>query len=160
MLQRGRAMQTKVPGELLESVVDLIEDGVIISLPDGSVAYHNKVIPDMFGLPKDFLPRNLSDFGEINWNRRMNRAAFDAGSQYGIAAASDRAMRFEEKVTSGATVRFLEITVRRMFPGSRKSEVRIIVVRDVSPRRRLEATLQTPGICGLKTSSPEMMRLV
>ena len=159
MLQRGRAMQTKVPGELLESVVDLIEDGVIISLPDGSVAYHNKVIPDMFGLPRDFLPKTLSDFGEINWNRRMNRAAFDAGSQYGIAAASDRAMRFEEKVTFGATVRFLEITVRRMFPGNRKSEVRIIVVRDVSPRRRLEATLQTPGICGLKTSSPEMMRL-
>jgi transcriptional regulator with PAS, ATPase and Fis domain len=68
-------------------------------------------------------------------------------------------MCFEEKVTAGSTVRFLEITVRRMFPGSRKSELRVIVVRDVSPRRRLEATLQTPGICGLKTSSPEMMRL-
>jgi len=152
-------MQARVPGEMLESVVDLIEDGVIIALPDGNVVYHNKVILDMFGLPKGSIPRSLTDLGEINWNRRMNRAAFDAGSQYGIAAASDRAMRFEEKVTSGATVHFLEITVRRMFPGNRKSELRVIVVRDVSPRRRLEATLQTPGICGLKTSSPEMMRL-
>ena len=152
-------MQAGVPGELLESVVNLIEDGVVISLPDGSLTYYNKIVLDMFGLPKGAKPGSLSDLGEINWNRRMNRAAFDAGSQYGIAAASDRAMRFEEKVTSGATVRFLEITVRRMFPGNRKSEVRVIVVRDVSPRRRLEATLQTPGICGLKTSSPEMMRL-
>jgi len=152
-------MQPGIPVELLESVVDLMEDGVVISLPDGSVVYHNPVILDMFGLSKDSSPRMLSDIGEVNWNRRMNRAAFDAGSQYGIAAASDRTMRFEEKVTAGSTVRFLEITVRRMFPGSRKSELRVIVVRDVSPRRRLEATLQTPGICGLKTSSPEMMRL-
>ena len=152
-------MQPGIPVELLESVVDLMEDGVVISLPDGSVVYHNPVILDMFGLSKDSSPRMLSDIGEVNWNRRMNRAAFDAGSQYGIAAASDRTMRFEEKVTVGSTVRFLEITVRRMFPGSRKSELRVIVVRDVSPRRRLEATLQTPGICGLKTSSPEMMRL-
>lgn len=152
-------MQPGIPVELLESVVDLMEDGVVISLPDGSVVYHNPVILDMFGLAKDSSPRMLSDIGEVNWNRRMNRAAFDAGSQYGIAAASDRTMRFEEKVTAGSTVRFLEITVRRMFPGSRKSELRVIVVRDVSPRRRLEATLQTPGICGLKTSSPEMMRL-
>ena len=152
-------MQSGIPVELLESVVDLMEDGVVISLPDGSVVYHNPVILDMFGLAKDSLPRMLSDIGEVNWNKRMNRAAFDAGSQYGIAAASDRPMRFEEKVTAGSTVRFLEITVRRMFPGSRKSELRVIVVRDVSPRRRLEATLQTPGICGLKTSSPEMMRL-
>ena len=152
-------MQPGIPVELLESVVDLMEDGVVISLPDGSVVYHNPVILDMFGLSKDSSPGMLSDIGEVNWNRRMNRAAFDAGSQYGIAAASDRTMRFEEKVTAGSTVRFLEITVRRMFPGSRKSELRVIVVRDVSPRRRLEATLQTPGICGLKTSSPEMMRL-
>ncbi len=152
-------MHSGIPVELMESVVDLMEDGVIISLPDGSVVYHNPVILDMFGLAKDSLPGMLSDIGEVNWNKRMNRAAFDAGSQYGIAAASDRQMRFEEKVTVGAAVRFLEITVRRMFPGSRKSELRVIVVRDVSPRRRLEATLQTPGICGLKTSSPEMMRL-
>ena len=152
-------MRPDIPVELLESVVDLMEDGVVISLPDGSVVYHNPVILDMFGLSKDSSPRMLGDIGEVNWNRRMNRAAFDAGSQYGIAAASDRTMCFEEKVTAGSTVRFLEITVRRMFPGSRKSELRVIVVRDVSPRRRLEATLQTPGICGLKTSSPEMMRL-
>jgi PAS domain S-box-containing protein len=152
-------MQPGVPIELLESVVDLLEDGVVISLPDGRVVYHNQIILDMFGLSKDSIPKMLSDIGEVNWNKRMNRAAFDAGSQYGIAAASDRPMRFEEKVTAGSTVRFLEITVRRMLPGSRKSEVRVIVVRDVSPRRRLEATLQTPGICGLKTSSPEMMRL-
>jgi PAS domain S-box-containing protein len=152
-------MRSSVPMELLESIVDLMEDGVIIALPDGAITYHNQVILDMFGMAKDSTPAMLSQIGDINWSKRMNRAAFDAGSQYGIAAVSDSPMRIEEKVSAGATVRFLEITVRRLFPGSRKNEVRVIVVRDVSPRRRLEATLQTPGICGLKTSSPEMMRL-
>lgn len=152
-------MRSSVPIELLESVVDMMEDGVVIALPDGSVTYYNQMILDMFGLPKDSVPRVLTDIGAINWSKRMNRAAFDAGSQYGMVTASDQPMRFEEKVMAGTTVRFLEFTVRRLFSGSRRNEVRVIVVRDVSPRRCLEATLQTPGICGLKTNSSEMLRL-
>jgi PAS domain S-box-containing protein len=146
--------------ELVESVLEQIEDGVVIALPDGRITYHNRMILDMFGLPKDKGPTALSELGEINWNKRIIRAALDAGNQYGMATSSDRPMRFEEKVTTGSTVRFLEFTIRRLFSGTRKNEMRVIVARDISPRRRLEATLQTPGICGLKTSSPEMLRLL
>ena len=58
-------MQPGVPIELLESVVDLLEDGVVISLPDGRVVYHNQIILDMFGLSKDSIPKMLSDIGEV-----------------------------------------------------------------------------------------------
>jgi PAS domain-containing protein len=68
--------------ELLESIIDLMEDGVIIALPDGAIAYHNQVILDLFGVAKDSTPTMLSQIGDINWSKRMNRAAFDAGSQY------------------------------------------------------------------------------
>ncbi len=153
-------MQHSVPMELVESVLEQIEDGVVIALPDGRITYHNRMILDMFGLPKGKVPAALSDLGEINWNKRIIRAALDAGNQYGMATSSDRPMRFEEKVTAGATVRFLEFTIRRLFSGTRKNEMRVIVARDISPRRCLEATLQTPGICGLKTTSPEMLRLL
>jgi transcriptional regulator with PAS, ATPase and Fis domain len=146
--------------ELVESILDQIEDGVVIALPGGKITYYNRIIIDMFGLPRDKVPASLNDLGEINWNKRIIRAAFDAGNQYGMVTSSDRPMRFEEKVVAGATVRFLEFTVRRLFSGTRKNELRVIVARDISPRRCLEATLQTPGICGLKTSSPEMLRLL
>ncbi len=45
-------MRSSVPMELLESIVDLMEDGVIIALPDGAIAYHNQVILDIFGVAK------------------------------------------------------------------------------------------------------------
>ena len=153
-------MRANVPIELLESVVDQIEDGVVITLPDGRITYYNPMILDMFGLPKDATPLLLNDIGEINWNKRIIRASFDAGNPYGMVTSSDRPMRFEEKVSAGAAVRFLEFTVRRLFSGNRKNEMRVIVARDISHRRCLEATLQTAGICGLKTSSPEMLRLL
>lgn len=153
-------MRHSVSMELVESVLEQIEDGVVIALPDGRITYHNRMILDMFGLPRGNIPSALSELGEINWNKRIIRAALDAGNQYGTATSSDRPMRFEEKVTAGTTVRFLEFTIRRLFSGTRKNEMRVIVARDISPRRRLEATLQTPGICGLKTSSPEMLRLL
>ena len=107
-------MQHSVPMELVESVLEQIEDGVVIALPDGRITYHNRMILDMFGLPKGKVPAALSDLGEINWNKRIIRAALDAGNQYGMATSSDRPMRFEEKVTAGATVRFLEFTIRRL----------------------------------------------
>jgi transcriptional regulator with PAS, ATPase and Fis domain len=153
-------MRHSVPMELVESVLEQIEDGVVIALPDGRITYHNRMILEMFGLPKGTVAAALSDLGEINWNKRIIRAALDAGNQYGMATSSDRPMRFEEKVTAGSTVRFLEFTIRRLFSGTRKNEMRVIVARDISPRRCLEATLQTPGICGLKTTSPEMLRLL
>jgi PAS domain S-box-containing protein len=153
-------MKPNVPMELVESILDQIEDGVMITLPDGRITYHNRTILDMFGLSKDQDLSTLSDLGAINWSKRIIRASFDAGNQYGMATSSDRPMRFEEKLTVGSTVRFLEFTIRRLFSNNRKNEMRVIVARDISPRRCLEATLQTPGICGLKTASPEMLRLL
>lgn len=153
-------MQSGTHMELLESVLDEMEDGVIISLPDGKITYHNRMILDMFGLPSDAAPASLNDIGHIHWSKRITRAALDTGSQYGLITSSDQPVRFEEKVSVGPTLRFIEFTVRRLHSETRKHEIRVIVARDISPRRRLEATLQTPGICGLKTCSPDMLRLL
>ena len=146
--------------EILESVIDQIEDGIIIALPDGKITYHNYMVKELFGLPEETAPKTLNDLGKINWSRRMTRAALDSGEQYGIAKSSDRQIRFEDKVHVGDTVRFLELTVRRLFSSRRQDEVRVIIVRDISARRRLEATLQTGGACGLISSNPQVLKLL
>lgn len=146
--------------EVLESVIDQIEDGIIIALPNGKITYYNHMVKELFGLTEDFTPTSLSELGKINWSKRMARAAFDSGEQYGVIQASDHLIRFEEKVHVGETARFLEFTVRRLFSKTREHEVRVIVVRDISARRRLEATLQTGGTCGLISSNPEMLKLM
>ena len=146
--------------EVLESLIDQIEDGIVLALPDGKITYYNRMVKTLFGLAVDFAPLTLADLGKIKWNKRIVRAAIDAGADYGVAQASGREMRFEEKVHAGDTVRFLEFTVRRLFSQTRQNEVRVIVIRDVSARRRLEATLQSGGACGLLSTNPDMLRLL
>jgi PAS domain S-box-containing protein len=146
--------------EILESVIDQIEDGIIIALPDGKITYHNRMVKELFGLVDEATPRALNDLGNINWSKRMTRAALDSGEQYGIAKSSDRQIRFEDKVNAGETTRFLEFTVRRLFSSRRQDEIRVIIIRDVSAKRRLEATLQTGGACGLVSTNPEVLKLL
>jgi PAS domain S-box-containing protein len=146
--------------ELLESLIDQIEDGIVLALPDGKITYYNRMVKALFGLSADVAPLTLSDLGKINWNKRIVRAAIESGADYGVAQASGREMRFEEKVHVGDTVRFLEFTIRRLFSESRQNEVRVIVIRDVSARRRLEATLQSGGECGMISTSPDMLKLL
>lgn len=76
--------------EILESVIDQIEDGIIIALPDGKITYYNRMVKELFGLLDEATPRALNELGNINWSKRMTRAALDSGEQYGIAKSSDR----------------------------------------------------------------------
>lgn len=153
-------MHPNLPMELIETVLDQIEDGVLIAFPDGKISYCNGAVHDLFGLPKEREILTLKDLGAIDWNKRIVRAAVIAGNQYGMATSSDVPMKFEEKIVAGSSVRFLEFTVRRLFSGRRKHEMRLIVARDISTRRCLEATLDAPSICGLKTNSPKMLSLM
>ncbi|NOT18465.1 MAG: sigma 54-interacting transcriptional regulator [Sulfuriferula sp.] len=146
--------------EVMESLIDQIEDGIVLALPDGKITYYNRMVKVLFGLAADFAPLSLMDLGQINWNKRMVRAAIDSGADYGIAKASTQEMRFEEKVHAGEEVRFLEFTIRRLHSQTREQEVRVIMIRDVSAKRRLEATLQNGGACGLISTNPEMLKLL
>ena len=146
--------------EVLESIIDQINDGIIIATPEGKISYYNNIVRDLFGLTQDDPLEHLKNLSDINWSKRLVRAAIDSGGDYGTAMASDLAIHFEEKVKAGDSSRFLEFTIKRLFSHSRQHEIRVIVVRDVSAKRRLEATLQSGGACGLITNSPEMLKVL
>jgi len=146
--------------EVLESIIDQINDGIVITSPEGTISYYNHVIRDLFGLGEAQPIKQLKDLCKINWSKRLARAAIDSGGDYGTAIASDRAIHFEEKIHAGDTIRFLQFTIKRLFSQNRQHEIRVIVIRDISAKRRLEATLQSGGTCGLITGSPEMLKVL
>jgi PAS domain S-box-containing protein len=146
--------------EILASLIDQIEDGIVLAQPNGKITFYNRIVKELFGLTADFSPQSLTDLGRINWSKRMVRAAIESGEDYGTAKAGAHEMRFEEKVHAGADVRFLEFTIRRLNSETRDREIRVILIRDVSTKRRLEATLQHGSACGLVSSNPEMIKLL
>lgn len=146
--------------DIMETVVDQVDDGVLVASADGQILFHNAAVRDLFAIGGGIPLQSLKQLGRIGWNKRVVRAALDSGELDPIAKASDRVLRFEEKVGAGGSVRFLEFAVRRMRRDAAGSEIRVVVVRDVTVRRQLEATFEETDACGLITSSAEMLNLI
>jgi transcriptional regulator with PAS, ATPase and Fis domain len=146
--------------ELMETVVDQIDDGVAVSTADGRILYHNRALQRLFGLASGTPLQSLQQFGKLGWGKRLLRAVADAAEAESAARAAERTLRFEEKVNQGDSVRFLEFSVRRARSPAGDGEFRVIVVRDVSERRELEATLEQTKACGLITANAELLGVI
>ncbi|MGB0128895.1 MAG: sigma 54-interacting transcriptional regulator [Rhodocyclaceae bacterium] len=146
--------------ELMETVVDQIDDGVAVSTADGRILYHNRALLRLFGVATGTPLQSLRQFGKLAWSKRLIRAVADVAEADGTTRASDRTLRFEEKVNLGDCVRFLEFSVRRARTPAGDGEFRVVVVRDVSERRELEATLEQTKACGMITANAELLAVI
>jgi PAS domain S-box-containing protein len=146
--------------EVLETVIEQIHDGVLVAAGDGQILYHNGAVRELFGIASNEPLQNLRQFGRFNWNRRAAKPALDTGGSDAAARGAERPLRFEETVSSAGGVRFLECTVRRMHSPAGGGDLRVVVVRDVTVRRQLEATLEETNACGLITNHAEMLNLI
>lgn len=146
--------------QVIETVIDQIDDGVLVADGSGRILYHNAAVRDLFGLSREFALQDLRQLGRFSWNRRAVRNSADAGEPVAAGRTADRTQRFEERVGVGAGVRFLAFTVRRMGLPAAGGEIRVVVVRDVTLRRQIEATLEESKACGLITANAEMLNLI
>lgn len=156
----GASQDLHVLREVTETVVEQLDDGVVVSTVDGRILYHNRAVRKLFGILSDDPLQSLRQLGRFSWSRRVVKAALDSGEHDAVMRTSDRILRFEEKFTRGDCMCFLEFSVRRTRSPSSGGELRIIVVRDVTVRRQLEATLEETKTCGLITGNAEMLNLI
>jgi DNA-binding NtrC family response regulator len=143
--------------EVLAVVIEHVDDGVLVAGADGRILYHNAAIRDLFGLGDAAPLAAIEELGKFAWTRRGARKSADGEAP---VRSPDRAQRFEEQIRVGGATRFLEVAVRRQPAGPGGRELRVVTIRDVTRRRRLEATLEEPRACGLITGNAEMLNLI
>lgn len=143
---------------LMEAVVAYIDEGVFIADHKGNVIYQNPAAGQLLDSP-DAPITKLRDIGDFNLQRALIKAAIDAGEVDATGRPTGQFVRFEHKIKTTNGHRYLEFySGLTTNPGS-KDRLRLILIRDRTEQRRLEAVFK-PGADDFSTNDPRMMDLL
>jgi transcriptional regulator with PAS, ATPase and Fis domain len=142
---------------VLEAVVSHIDEGVIFADHNGKVLYHNPAAPRLLALPDVNTLHDIKQLGAINLHKALLKAAIDAGEVDAAGRPSGSFVRFEQTVETEDATRFLEFNSGLVELPESEERVRLIVLRDRTEHRRLEAVLSGGGNSGLISNDPQML---
>ena len=143
---------------LLEAVVAYIDEGVFIADHKGNVIYQNPAAGQLLGSP-DAPITKLRDIGDFNLQRALIKAAIDAGEIDAAGRPTGQFVQFEHKIKTGEGYRYLEFYSGLVSNPGWKERLRLILVRDRTEQRRLEAVFN-PGADDFSTNDPRMMEIL
>jgi len=145
---------------MLDAVVSHIDEGVVVADSSGHILYHNPAVPALVGVGGDTRLREIRNLGGINLQKALLRAAIDAGEVDAAGRPSGNFVRFEHRIQEADRARFLEFDSGLVsVPGS-ESKARLVVIRDCTQRKHLEAVLHNSSSSGLATKDPRMLEIV
>lgn len=144
--------------KLLQPLLAPIQEGVIITDRNGAVLSLNDAVYNLFGLMRDANSVTLSNLGGHNLRASLVRAGLeqeDEGRHH-----CELSLQYDEEVRVGTESRWLRIHSRLVeLPGD-DGYLRMIVLRDVSAEKRLNAVMGNKDSCGIATEDPDMLRLI
>lgn len=143
---------------VVEAVVTHIDEGVIFADHNGTVLYHNPAALKLLSLDSVSQLRDIKRLGAVNLHKALLKAAIDAGEVDAAGRPSGNFVRFEQVIESDESTRFLEFNSGLVDLPDTTEKVRLIVLRDRTEHRRLEAVLS--GNSGLISNDPQMLGIL
>ncbi len=145
---------------LLEAVVSYIDEGVIIADHKGHVLYQNPAAGQLLGLPGNQPVERLNQIGNFNLQRSLLKAAIDSGEVDAAGQPSGNFVNFEKSLkVEEAEYRHLEFHAGLVNCPAQKEKHRLILIRDRTEQRRLEAVFQSRQH-NFETKDPNMLDIV
>ncbi len=126
---------------MLESIVSVVDEGVILAREDGDVIYANAAVGHLLGLPEGDTPKNVRKLGNINLQKSILRAAIDSGEADAAGRPSGRFVRFTEQVRLDNDQRYLEIHSGIVDLKQIPARVRVVLIKDRTHQHRLQSLL-------------------
>ncbi len=143
---------------VLASVVTHIDEGVLFADPHGKVIYHNPAALRLLSIDSVKQLQDIKRLGSINLQKSLLKAAIEAGEVDAAGRPSGNFVRFEQEVESGENTRFLEFNSGLVEIPNTDNRLRLIVIRDLTEHRRLEAVLSGGG--ELITNDPQLLAIL
>ncbi len=128
---------------IVDVLVSQIDEGVILSEPEGMVVCSNPAARSLLGLPDGIRLRDLRDLGGLNLQYLIDRAEGDSASA-GTVASEAGFVGFEQPLQINQEVHSLEFRSGQVHLPGKPGVARLTIIRDVSDRNRLRAVLD-PG---------------
>lgn len=143
---------------IIESVVTHIDEGVIFAEPSGKLLYHNPAALRLLAVESSAELKSIKQLGGLNLQKALLKAAIDAGEVDAAGRPSGNFVRFEHTVKISEGTRYLEFNSGLVELPEAMEKVRLIVLRDRTEHRRLEAVLS--GSSGIISKDPKMLDIL
>lgn len=143
---------------LMEAIISYIEEGVFIADHKGNVIYQNPTAGELLGSPDEPITK-LRDIGDFNLQRALIKAAIDNGEIDAAGRPTGQFVKFEHKINTKAGQRYLEFYSGLVSNAGWKDRLRLILIRDRTEQRRLEAVFK-PSTDDFSTNDPRMMEIL
>lgn len=143
---------------MMEAIISYIEEGVFIADHKGNVIYQNPTAAELLGSPEKPITK-LRDIGDFNLQRAIIKAAIDAGEIDAAGRPTGQFVKFEYKIKTNIGYRHLEFYSGLVTNKGWKERLRLILVRDRTEQRRLEAVFK-PGLDDFSTNDPRMLEIL
>ena len=144
---------------LLENIVSFIDEGVIVTDNLSNVLYHNPAVFKLLELDPSKPIKKLHDIEKFNLQKAILRAAIDAGETDAAGKPSDNFISFEQQFEHEGRQRTVEIISRLITSADRDEKNRLILFRDRTDTRHMEAVLNTMGK-QMMTQDPRMLEII
>lgn len=144
---------------MLEAVISVIDEGVLICDKQGEIHYSNPSAHKLLNLKASDKLKHINSIGKFNLQRNLLRAAIDAGETDAASMPTGKFVTFEELILNKHGERYIEFHTGIVQCKTQKKDVRLILIRDRTEQRILEAAYKTK-YSDFKSNDPHMLEVV
>lgn len=146
-------------GPVVHSIFSHIHEAVLLVDKRGRVLYHNPVALELLGIRECASFSQIKEASGINLRKSILKAAIDAGEEDAAARPSGGFLQFEQRVVVDGTTRFLDVKTGAIDMEGEPQGMRVVLLKDVTDHRRIEAVFRDSANSGIITNDPTMIEI-
>jgi PAS domain S-box-containing protein len=141
----------------MDAVISHIHEGVILTDYKGKILFHNPAADEMLGYPPFDSIRDIRESTGFDLSHCLPKPV----AQKSIVRAHTFIdhQRFEQRITRDGTTRFLEVNSTTVPVVGEPEPIRLMVMADITDKRRLQAVLEDNRSSGMITQDPRMIEV-
>ncbi len=144
---------------LAKTVVQHIDEGIIVADQLGKILYYNPAVKKLLGLKTDTKLNKLNDIAKFNLQKSLLRAAIDSGEVDAAGKPSGNFISFEERIRHADSNRVIEITSGLISDDGTKDRKRLLLFRDKTDTYHIRSVLN-PTNAKLSSKDPQMLEII
>ncbi len=144
-------------GPVVASVFSHIHEAVLLVDKRGRVLYHNPVALDLLGIDECLSFAQIREASGLNLRKSILKAAIDAGEEDAAARPTGAFLQFEQRISLNGMTRFLDVKTGAIDVDEEPQGVRVVLMKDVTDHRRIEAVFRDSANSGIITNDPKMI---
>ncbi|MGD2075515.1 MAG: sigma 54-interacting transcriptional regulator [Gammaproteobacteria bacterium] len=142
---------------LMDAVISHINEGVILTDYKGKVLFHNPAADELLGFPQFESVREIHETTGVDLQLPLLRSAGTTDLVSNRTYIDQH--RFEQRIKRNGVVRFLEVKSTTVPVPGERDPIQLMVMADITDKRRLQHVLNEHKSSGLVTQDPRMLEI-